>query len=276
MFLFFYNKSNFFYVILFKKKNSILKIFNFLIFNYLLKIKKKKIYFSTNIKKNIIFKSNIFLHFFKNYSKNFLIQKHIDIKKKNFFFIFKFRNNFNTLFFKKKKYKKNYFNYIKGIKNIINCHTLLKKLLNVQNILIKLNFFFNYSDFYFFLKNKFIFKNKTVLFKNKPNLKLNDIIELIYVKNFLSFQNKICFFINKFRNVNFLKKKINFKIKHNKYNFSIKKIKMDFYSKNEFFSLFELDFFSLTFIFLKNNFSIFYINTKLEKKLNIFYINFLK
>lgn len=149
-------------------------------------------------------------------------------------------------------------------------------MFSLQYVFLKLNFFFNFSDYYFFLKNNFIFKNKIKISKDSFIFKKNDIIELIYIKNFLFYQLKIFFFINKTRNINFLKKKINLKFKKFTNNFFLKKLKLDFYNKNQIINALEIDYLSLTFIFLKNNFNLFHFYFKLEKKVNFFYLNFLK
>lgn len=268
--------NNFFLsFLIFKKKNVILKVITYFFFSNLFKL-KKKIYSIKNLKDKNKDTNNIFNYFFLNYKKKYQLPKIVDVKKKNFSNILKFRNSLNLFFFKKKYYKKKYYNFLKKNKNFLNPLQILKKLFNLQFVLIKLNFFLNFSDYYFFLKNNFIFKNKLKVDGYSTIFKKNDIIEIVYIKNFLFYQLKIFYSLNKIKNINFLKKKINLKFKKFNNNFFLKKIKMDFYNKNEIINMFEVDYFSLTFIFLKNNFNLFFLYFKLEKKINFFYLNFLK
>jgi len=268
--------NNFFLsFLIFKKKNAILKVITYFFFSNLFKL-KKKIYSIKNLKDKNKDTNNIFNYFFLNYKKKYQLPKIVDVKKKNFSNILKFRNSLNLFLFKKKYYKKKYYNFLKKNKNFLNPLQILKKLFNLQFVLIKLNFFLNFSDYYFFLKNNFIFKNKLKVDGYSTIFKKNDIIEIVYIKNFLFYQLKIFYSLNKIKNINFLKKKINLKFKKFNNNFFLKKIKMDFYNKNEIINMFEVDYFSLTFIFLKNNFNLFFLYFKLEKKINFFYLNFLK
>jgi len=268
--------NNFFLsFLIFKKKNAILKVIKYFFFSNLFKL-KKKIYSIKNLKDKNKDTNNIFNYFFLNYKKKYQLPKIVDVKKKNFSNILKFRNSLNLFFFKKKYYKKKYYNFLKKNKNFLNPLQILKKLFNLQFVLIKLNFFLNFSDYYFFLKNNFIFKNKLKVDGYSTIFKKNDIIEIVYIKNFLFYQLKIFYSLNKIKNINFLKKKINLKFKKFNNNFFLKKIKMDFYNKNEIINMFEVDYFSLTFIFLKNNFNLFFLYFKLERKINFFYLNFLK
>ena len=82
--------------------------------------------------------------------------------------------------------------------------------------------------------------------------------------------------MNKIKNINFIKKKINFKTKKIIDNYLLKKLKIDFYNKNNLSNLIEIDFLTLSLFLIKSTTNLNNLNFKTKKFLNIFFLNFFK
>lgn len=255
-----------------RKKFSIIKtIFSFFnFFNF--KLKK---YTKINEKKIISLKHSIILYFLKIKRQGYIGQKTIDLRKKSFSIIFKFRFNIKKIFFLKKKFNRKFFIFLKNKKNI-NFKNLSNSVnLSILNILIKNKIFLNHYDSLFFLKNKFINLNKRPVLTDKT-FNNGDFLELIFFKNYVFFLITNILLLNKMKSVNFFKNKINPRAKTIASDYLLKKIKVDFYFKNLALNLIEIDFQTLSLFFLKTNINIFNINLKSKKFLNLFYLNLLK
>lgn len=197
------------------------------------------------------------------------------MRKKKFSTISRFRQNFNLIFFKKKKFNRSFFNILKKQKKTIFNNFANSIDLSIQNTLIRCKIFLNYSDYFFFLKNNFIFLNKKGL-KIQKKIKKGDFLELFFLKNYLFYLIKNSFLLNKLKGINFFKKKISFKTKKLSHNYLLRKIKIDFLNKDNNRTLLEIDFSILSFFFIKSNLNFFNLTLKTKKFYNIFYTNFLK
>lgn len=257
-----------------KKKFAVLKtIFTFLsliyLKNRLIKVKKRN-------KKLINLKNDFFIYFVKSFKYfNSSNQRLIDLKKKSFLFINKSRSNFNKVFLKRKKFNKSFLSLIKKKKNLLNINTIGYSELSVHSLLIKNKVFLNYSDFFFFLKNRYFFLNKNHL-NLKKKIQNGDFLEIILFKNYLLYLLKNFILMNKIKNINFIKKKINFKTKKIIDNYLLKKLKIDFYNKNNLSNLIEIDFLTLSLFLIKSTTNLNNLNFKTKKFLNIFFLNFFK
>lgn len=234
-------------IIFFKKNNSSLKkIFNLSINHYnnrnLINFKFTK----TNL--------NYFLKLEHNsLNKNLNFLKLIDLKKKFIKNLIEYRNFFNFIFNLKKMKFKNFF------KNFHLFSFFLKKffsnviLFNLKHVVMTLKYIFNYSDYFFLLKNHFIYLNRNVISTDKF-LNKNDLIEFLYFKNYF-------FYIFKINSVIFKKNILykNFSYSNTK---NLQKSQTIKFFNNYFFSFFnknfyyESDYKTLTFILINNNFSI--------------------
>lgn len=262
------NKYHYLDLIIFLKKNnsSLKKIFNISINSY----QNKPLLYSNFFKINL---TNFLKINLTNLNKNLNNLKLLDLKKKFIKNLIEYRNFFNFVFNLKKLRFKNFF------KNFHFYYFFFKKistnviLFNLKHVVMFLKYIYNYSDFFYLIKNNFLFLNRKVVLTDKY-LKKNDIIEFLYFKNFFFYISKINSLIFKknnlhknfnYTNIQNLQKSQTIKLFNNFY--------FSFFNKNVYY---ENDFKTLSFILINKNFS---ISSFLNYKFfffNIFLINLYK
>lgn len=145
------------------------------------------------------------------------------------------------------------------MKNLNKLNLLVLELLKLKNFLLYYKLCFSHYDITFFLQKNFIFKNRNIILNKNISIKLNDLIEIILVKDIFIYIYKIWFFNFK---TNLLKIKL---FSKNKINKQIDSFLFNYYTKI-FLNNIEIDFFLLSFFFLKINlFNIFF-------KIKLFYL----
>ncbi len=262
------NGYNYLYLIIFLKKNnsSFKKIFNISLNSYQNKPSLNSKFLKINL--TYFLKIN-----FNNLNKNFNNLKLLDLKKKFIKNLIEYRNFFNFIFNLKKLKFKNFF------KNFHLYFYFFKKiapnviLFNLKHVVMMLKYIYNYSDFYYLLKNNFLYLNRKIILSDKY-LKKNDIIELLYFKNFFFYISKINSLIFKknnlyknfsYTNIKNLQKSQTIKLFNNFF--------FSFFNKNIYY---ENDFKTLSFVLINKNFC---ISSFLNYKFfffNIFLINLYK
>jgi len=135
---------------------------------------------------------NYYNNFFKNY--NFykyndlsnleltIDSKNIDIKS-NLFSIYKNNRN-NLAFFLQKNFLRQ-IKFNKFVKNFIKLsytRILYYIEFKLMNVLVKSNYFSNYKDAYFFIKNGFVLVNNKVNFNINYLVKIGEIIKIVFDK----------------------------------------------------------------------------------------------
>lgn len=202
---------------------------------------------NTKISKNLLF-------YFK-VKTNFFVYKVIDLKKKLCKILLSNKINFKQYFIYLEKFNRNFFKYVKFSKNWNKIVLILFDFVKIQNILIFSRFLTSFQDVNFFIKNSFIFKNRLPVSNKFIYCKKLDFIELLVFKDFYLYNLKCCKFILNYR----LDKLLKTKKSVSEYSLNNLKIfKLSKFIKN----CFELDFFSMTCVFLKWNF--FSLNIKIK------------
>ena len=131
-------------------------------------------------------------------------------------------------------------------------------------ILIQSHFFFFLNDINFFLKNKFIYVNNKIVSNKFFELKVNDSVKLVTFNSYFDYLSNIYKFFSKKKLKIKYKQWKNYKIT-SKPSLSIKRWLPKFLDKFLFYRLdipkfLEVDFFSLTIIYLYNDKNIMYKN----------------
>lgn len=223
--------------------------------------------------KKIIYKKLIFKKLLNRPKLKQKSSKFIDNTSRFLSIIISNRNIIKLIFFKKYTKQKN---ITKFLINISKKHNYaIDRISNfLFFILIQSHFFFFLNDINFFIKNKFIFINDKIITNKFFEVGVNDCIKLVNFNSYFDYLSNIYKFFEK------KKSKIKYKqwktFKTNKLNITAKRWLPNFLDKFLFYRLdipkyLEVDFFTLTIIYIYNDKNILYKN-KIFLKFISFYL----
>ena len=187
--------------------------------------------------------------------------KILNLKKKMISYLLYNKKVYKYFFLERFLTNRVYLKVIKFFKKWPKKYLFLYEFYSLKNILLINRFVFNLWDIYFFLDNYFIWKNREHISSKNTLIKINDLVEFNYFKDYFLYNIKINFIYN-YK-----------KVKNSLANYYFQyPIKVNYYFINKYFSyisnLYEIDYTTLSIFFINLNYYL------LSFKLKFFFLGY--